>query len=458
METKVREYHSKLLLGACATKAGFDVILGEQMELRRKLEFLPRGIMLEKGVTTHQAQDFVRGRSLGNRLVAWCEEGLVYRNREAYLRDRICLPAMEQVDLFFAWGKHQARDVMTKVTDADKKLVLAGNPRFDLLRPELRGLFRRKANQIRQLHGPYILIATNFGRVNHFRGAEYVSRLLDARGARATGDLAEFTEQWSNFLDQIYQAFLTMVPQLARALPDTQIILRPHPSEDRESWIRALADQPNVKVIHEGSVVPWILGADALIQNSCTTGVEAYLLDVPVISYRPATSEMLDSKLPNAVSHQAFTCEELIDLTRTVISGGRIPGFTSEEAARRRATLAGYVEGIQGTMASEQIVAALKQIPVETQALNHSSVKRLSMLATDVVSSARHAAAAATGRVVVARAYQRHKFPGLEVAELNQSLEELSRFSESLLGITAVAVPGMSNVARLTQSASLCGA
>jgi surface carbohydrate biosynthesis protein len=452
METKVREFHSKLLLGACATNAGFDVVLGEQLELKRKLEFLPRGIMLEKGVTTHMAPDLMRTRSMGNRLVAWCEEGLVYRNREAYLRDRICLPAMETVDRFFAWGKHHARDLMTKVTGVDEKLVVTGNPRFDLLRPELRDLFRREAYQLRQVHGPYILIATNFGRVNHFRGAEYVSRLLDARGARATGELAEFTEQWSSFLAQIYQAFLTMVPQLARALPDTPIILRPHPSEDRESWIRALADQPNVKVIHEGSVIPWILGADALIHNSCTTGVEAYLLDVPGISYRPATSEMLDSKLPNAVSHQAFTCEELIDLARTVISGEGIPGFTSEEAARRRATLVGYVEGIQGPMASEQIVAALKQIPIEAQALNQSGVNRFSMLATDVVSSARNAAAAATGRVVVGRAYRRHKFPGLEVAELNQSLEGLSQFSESLRGITAVPVLGMRNVARLTQS------
>lgn len=458
METKVREFHSKLLLGAFAAKNGFEVILGEQLELKRKLEFLPRGVMLEKGITTHQAGDLARSRSMGNRLIAWCEEGLVYRNREAYLRDRICLPALELVDLFFAWGRHQAEDVLSKATDAADKLVLAGNPRFDLLRPELRGLFRGEADQLRQVHGSYILVATNFGRVNHFRGSEYVSKLLDARGARATKELTEFTEQWTSFLTKIYRSFLVMIPKLARALPDTTIILRPHPSEDRQSWKRALADQANVKVIHEGSVIPWILGADVLIHNSCTTGVEAYLLDVPAISYRPATSEMLDSKLPNAVSHQASRCDELTDLVRTVKSGDAVPGFTGKEAAYRRATLRSYVEGFQGTMASNRILAALNRIPLEPQALDQSSLKRLSMFKTDAISSVRSAAAAAAGRVVVGRAYQRHKFPGLEVAELNQSLEELSRFSESLGGITAVPVLGMSNVARLTQSASLRGA
>lgn len=458
METKVREYHSKLLLGACATKAGFDVILGEQLELKRKLEFLPRGVMLEKGVTTHQADDLARSRSMGNRLIAWCEEGLVYRNREAYLRDRICLPALELVDLFFAWGRHQAKDVLSKAINAGEKLVLAGNPRFDLLRPELRGLFRGEADELRQKYGPYVLIATNFGRVNHFRGSEFVSRLLDARGARATRELADFTEQWSSFLAEMYRRFLRMVPELARALPDTTIIVRPHPSEDRESWKHALANKPNVKVIHEGSVIPWILGADVLVHNSCTTGVEAYLLDVPVVSYRPLTSDTFDSNLPNAVSHQAFTSEDLVELIRTLILSGSIPEPATGEADGKRATLKMYVEGIEGAMASERIVEALKGIPLEPQPLDQSGFKRLLMLKTDAISLARSAAAAAAGRVVVGRAYRRHKFPGLQAGELRQSLEDLSRFSESLRGITAMPLRGMSNVACLTQNTSLHGA
>ena len=457
METKVREYHSKLLLGACATKAGFNVILGEQLELKRKLEYLPRGVMLEKGVTTHQADDLVRGQSMGNRLVAWCEEGLVYRNREAYLRDRICLPALELVDLFFAWGRHQAEDVLSKATNVGEKLVLAGNPRFDLLRPELRGLFRGEADELKRQHGAYVLIATNFGRVNHFRGPEFVSRLLDARGARATRELADFTEQWTNFLAEMYRRFLRMVPELAKALPDTTIIVRPHPSENRASWKQALANQPNVKVIHEGSVVPWILGADVLVHNSCTTGVEAYLLDVPVVSYRPLTSDTFDSKLPNAVSHQAFTSDDLIEVTRALILNGSIPESTAGEADGKRATLKTYVEGFEGAMASERIVESLKGIPLDPQPLDQSGFKRFSMFKTDAISSVRSAAAAAAGRVVVGRSYLRHKFPGLKVGELRHSLEDLSRFSESFRGITAMPLQGMSNVARLTQKTSFRG-
>jgi surface carbohydrate biosynthesis protein len=411
--------------------------------------------MLEKGVTTHQVEDLKRSQSMGNRLVAWCEEGLVYRNKEAYLRDRICLPALELVDLFFAWGQRQAQDVLSKAAEVREKLILAGNPRFDLLRPELRGLFRRDADRLRREHGRYVLVATNFGRVNHFCGSEFVSKLLDVRGARATKELAEFTEQWTRFLAGIYQSFLTMVPQLARALPDTTIILRPHPSEDRGSWKRALADHANVKVVHQGGVIPWILGAGVLVHNSCTTGVEGYLLDVPVIAYRPATSEILDSELPNAVSHQAFTCEDLIELAHSVISSGDIPDFTPAEVGHRRATLQSYVEGVRGVMASEHIVGALQQVPVRPHPLNASSAKCVSMFATDAISWARNTAAAVTGRFVVGRAYQRHKFPGLQVKEVNQFLHELGQFSERLGGVIALPLAGTSNVVWLTERALL---
>lgn len=453
METKVRELHSKLLLGAFAAESGYDVIIGEQLELKRQLKFLPRGIVLEKGVTQHQVSDMVRSRDLGNRVVAWCEEGLVYRNHDAYLRTRVSLEAMGLLDRFFAWGSVQAQAVLEKATDAAEKLVLAGNPRFDLLRPELRGLFKKEAEELKETYGPYILVATNFGRVNHFRGPEFVSRLLEERGAHASKEISEFTNEWTNFLGKVYSAFLRMVPELARAFPELTIIIRPHPSENRESWEQKLLGFANVKIIHEGPIIPWLLGSDMLVHNSCTTGVEGYLLDVPVIAYRPVTSEDFDSVLPNTVSHQAFTIDELISLIGAVrTEGGLIPGFTAEEASRRRAIARRYIEGIDGPFASDRIVAALRQVPVSARWIKSSPIKRVAMAGTNLVSSVRNVAASAAGRVVVGTAYLRHKFSGLELAEVDQLLVELSEISERFRGIRVEAIPGLNDGFRITSA------
>ena len=113
IEVKVREFHGKLLLGAVAAESGFNVLIGEQIELRSKLRFLPRGIILEKGVTPHQLADLHHDRKVGNRVAAWCEEGLVYRNREAYLRTRIGLEAMANK---YGWDK--VMDVVSRMKKA----------------------------------------------------------------------------------------------------------------------------------------------------------------------------------------------------------------------------------------------------------------------------------------------------------------------------------------------------
>jgi surface carbohydrate biosynthesis protein len=443
IETKVREFHAKLLLAAVAADSGYDVIIGEQIELKSRLRFLPRGIILEKGATPHQLNDIRHSRLVNNRVVAWCEEGLVYRNREAYLRDRISLEAMDLIDRFFAWGSVQAEDILGKAPDVGKKLVLTGNPRFDLLRPELRGLFRKRTNQLKETFGSYILIPTNFGRVNHFRGSDFVSKLLHERGAYLNQRIADFTRGWTEFLGKVYRTFLRMVPELARAFPNVTIIVRPHPSENSDSWKKTLSDFENIRVIHEGTVIPWIMAASVVVHNSCTTGVESYLLDVPVVAYRPVTSEIYDSKLPNSLSHQAATMDELIALVGAIRDRDGVPGFTVQEEERRRAIVSRFITSVDGPWASDRIVNSLGRLPATSQPNRTSAMSRVSMGATDMISALRTAGARARGNVVVGTEYRRHKFSGLELHEVQQTLDELKDVSGRFQGIKAEPVKGL---------------
>jgi hypothetical protein len=84
-----------------------------------------------------------------------------------------------------------------------------------------------------------------------------------------------------------------------------------------------------VHVIHEGNVVPWLMAAKVLLHNGCTTAVEAGVLETPAVSYMPVTSEVYDYHLPNGLSHQARTQDEV------------------------RARIADIVEGRLGTVAPE---------------------------------------------------------------------------------------------------------
>ena len=185
VETKAREFHAKLLLAALAVERGYRVVLGEQNAMVRQIAHLPRGLYVDKSIAKTKTKHFQRLRQQGNKVAAWCEEGLVYRDRDAYLRQRIDLASLAEAERFFCWGAVQRADIAAKAGKDEAKLVATGNPRFDLLRPDYRGLFADEAQALRDRHGDFILINTNFARYNHFYGEDYLLQSQRQRGTVA---------------------------------------------------------------------------------------------------------------------------------------------------------------------------------------------------------------------------------------------------------------------------------
>ena len=59
-----------------------------------------------------------------------------------------------------------------------------------------------------------------------------------------------------------------------------------------------------------------ILGAESLVHSSCTTAVEAYLLDKPTIAVQPALIDhRMDSPLPNFLSRRGASWHAVVSLT-----------------------------------------------------------------------------------------------------------------------------------------------
>ncbi len=79
-----------------------------------------------------------------------------------------------------------------------------------------------------------------------------------------------------------------------------------------------------VKVTNEGNVIPWLLAAKTMVHNGCTTGLEAYALGVPAISYLATFNEYYDYEfqgLPTKLSYQSFNFEELQNTLAGILEG-----------------------------------------------------------------------------------------------------------------------------------------
>ncbi len=166
IETKVREFHGKLFFSLAALEKGFDVILGGQQALQWQLHKFGRGIYMDKSIAVTREKWFNRCRAMGNQVTSWDEEGLVYFDDATYWDLRLCEGALDQTDLFIVWGEKQKQDLLAKVPTASSKVFLGGNPRFDMLRPELRDFFSSPAEKLQKKYGQIILVNTNFGFCN----------------------------------------------------------------------------------------------------------------------------------------------------------------------------------------------------------------------------------------------------------------------------------------------------
>ena len=357
IETKVREFHGKLLFSLLAAEAGFSVTLGGQHDLRDRLHRFPSGIYIDKSVTIRKNKWFKKCRQIGNVVVAWDEEGLLFFDNEMYRQMRISPPALDQVAVFFAWGHIQKEAICEKYPNASGKIRLVGNPRFDMLRPEFRGFFREEAEKLTAKYGKIILVNTNFQLYNHFQGPVAARKALDAYPiARSKPG---FYEGWIDISRKMFAWFARIIPVLSKSFPSHTIVLRPHPSENFQVWRELLKGFSNVEVSGEGNVVNWIMASDIMIHFNCTTGVEAFLLDTPAIVFRPFDPGYFEQRLPNAVSIPVKKIDELIERVRAILNKEHRP---AEGKSRRALFFQRYVAGYRGALSSELILKELQKL------------------------------------------------------------------------------------------------
>ena len=353
-----REFDAKVLLACFAAERGFSVIIGAKREINLNLSSFPSSIYLP--INLHNRNQVTNHllKNLGHTLVGVDEEAIVYCSPEVYVKEKLGTIVFPQPNVYLAWGSENARIWKSQKNYNGMPVHITGNPRTDLLRQELQPYWSLSVENIRKQFGKIILINTNFGKLNNFRpnkGDE--KKALDA----ATNSPETVDQQELGMAKHrlaLFEHFQEMVGKVGKAFPTHTILIRPHPSENHEIWKQAGKGCSNVQVHFEGHVTPWLLASDAIIHNSCTTGLEGYLLKRPVFSFQPITSERFDKELPNALSQQAASSQELIDLLGKALSSQT--GSLENGSLHKNQLVEQYLFSLNGPFASENIVTTLE--------------------------------------------------------------------------------------------------
>ncbi|MGE0212712.1 MAG: surface carbohydrate biosynthesis protein [Parvibaculaceae bacterium] len=429
VETLNREFDAKLLLALKAAERGYSPIIGGRTLIHRHLPKLPRSIYLAKGIRTGNRLMMSILESLGHVIVALDEEALIRVNDEA-LHLMFDEETFNRPRQLYAWGRSNAEVWRSYKGYRGTPIIETGNPRIDLLRPELRSFFKEDVAGLRKRFGNFVLFSSNFAVVNHFI-PDYV-RFRVGKGASKERS-AELKGGYHAHKRELFERFLTLLPRVASAIAPRQLVIRPHPSENAAVWSRIRDEHENVHVVHEGPIAPWISGAEALLHSGCTSAVEAAVLEVPAFAYRPVENARFDAYLPNSLSRNFSDDEMLIAaLCDSLEKGGSGDRLTPDQ----RSLLREHIASVDGPLASDRILDALQAGSAELGSDHRPS------FAGELSGRLRHGVRGAV-RAITTRArkgkssavYSRHKFPGISEAEVNARIE---RFRAVVPGLPLV--------------------
>lgn len=353
IETKVREFPGKVLLSCFLAEKGFRVILTNNRKYKKAIDENP-WLFIDRNTFASRKTFFKNIRMNDIEIACLDEEGIVWANPLIYLR-RLSKESLKRTSLFFTWGKKQSELVgrIGKKT----KIIESGNPRMDLLRPELRAIYQNQVADLNNKYGNFILIVSNFAWNNHYyvdgeqeNPTETYLNLLRHQGHIQTKEDEQYHLENLAYKDKVFEKLKALILYLAEQMPDVPIIVRPHPSENHAAWVEAMKEYESIKVIFEGELEAWIMAAQSVIHNSCTSGILAALVNRQSIAYMPYGNNKFEHDFPNDVSAKAQTPKEALEL----IKKGPLTQEIPEEITQ-------YISSLTGSFAVEKIADAIME-------------------------------------------------------------------------------------------------
>ncbi|WP_173918936.1 surface carbohydrate biosynthesis protein [Halobacillus sp. Marseille-Q1614] len=415
IETKVRELDAKLLLTYYAVQQGYRVVLGLSGMVEQALEYLPKGIFLDKGYTcVDKVRRFEMAKSKGHTVVNLEEEGFPLTEKELYLKKHVSRESLDLLDYELCWGEVQKNTIIRAYPGVRNKCLITGNPRLDLLKKKYRTLFEKKALAIKKKYGDFILVNTRFPLyTKSINDDGTLNRKVVANLRKAYG------EKIHKKMTREYKDFIIMIKKASTRYPNLTFVIRPHPSDKFNVYQQDLVECKNVYVVHEDNVVNWIMASKLVIHTGCTTGVESFLLERPVISYVTTVEDTFD--LPNELSIKVHNLDELFQFMDHEMDSYNFHRHKFNED-KKLELLSKHYAAARESYAYENILQVLNKLPVAESPLTR--VPRHTPLLNKLRKESNK-------RIYQVNTIVKQKFPHLTVHEIEDFFKALNHIEKA---------------------------
>ena len=416
IESQVREYDAKLLFACAAAEAGFEAIIGSRAHIHHFASRVRDGIYVAKSMRQISKRMFNIISQLGHKIVAWDEESLVRMPDSEYYKNRLSPDTFKHIEHLFAWGENDAEVFRLYPYYNNQPIHAFGNPRVDILRPELQDYFLPQVKKIQNVYKDFILINTNFNVVNHFLPNQYKNSIKDS-----------FIQKRLEYKSKLLDEFIEAITMLSHLFTNYNFVVRPHPSENINFWKTNVGNLNNVHITNEGNVINWIIASNGLISNGCTTSIESTILQKPTIGYYPIKDINIDGPLPKSVCDIATNKSQLADYIKEIISGNY------ETTSASLNLLKPHIANLTGDFSVDKIVNTLIESYSSEQSISPQPIQYIKGKIHNESRTIVKKFNALRNNHINSKKFHQYRFPTLETNDIYEDIKRydkiLNRFS-----------------------------
>ena len=317
IETKARELDSKLLITFKLLQNQPDdwiIFIGHYKKIPYLWKIINSPFLVfEKGLV----QDPSRYKNIikqGGKIILLDEEGGVstkshIKNPRGSGNEK----SLNFISNIFCWGTKEKNKWNDVKKNKILKINITGNPRMELSQKTFFYYF----NQLNPVKKKYILISAAFGSGNSItdKGKEIIYwKKKGVKEVRNAKPIAEYQKK-------LIYPYLAGLKKIILNFPKEEFILRPHPTENIETYNSYFKNIKNIRIIYRGSIQEWLHGAKIHIHNGCTTAIEGFFSGLEPICYAPIIDNKHSQYLTFSVSDVVNSEKKLLNIFSKKING-----------------------------------------------------------------------------------------------------------------------------------------
>ena len=149
IETKKREFDSRIYFATKAAASGFSVVIAKKSAIFDRRKDLQRGLIIFKSIGDKNVESLKEYKKLGYMIGAVDEEGMMFFNEKHYCESRY-IKNLNLVDVFFCWGKKEYNAIINSYPEFKDKVFITGNQRIDVLKKKINEQYIQRSKVIKK--------------------------------------------------------------------------------------------------------------------------------------------------------------------------------------------------------------------------------------------------------------------------------------------------------------------